>query len=337
MLSKIKPKKDCHTLEEQNVCYLAESLTYKLNRTLELSYDDSWFENKNIENDINDIELLLKKLNKLEKSKPVSQVQRLNFLNHTNQYITKYNGTGRFNIGLGAALFNAPDIINPIDFTVNLSQFTSATLEPQLIQKKFNISSGKKISPVIVATMPWVDATLTLPEYSKSSTYVSTINTWQLPLEDEQTQHGFLSRTAVEYHYQIDYDINMTVKIFSLLQDACPYWCYRFNNATRDKNIELAIGVGTTDIQLTKTFKTDIREQIDLNGGYSQLASLHQLESEETIDHSMQYMYVGGHYYMADQIRLEAYWKRYKSDYKKGEIQLTSKSSWGISVVYLFF
>lgn len=334
---KVKNKYNGMTEYEKKSCHLSKELNFKLNKTIKLSYDDSWFENKNIENDIKDIESLLKKLDEFEKTKQASPVKRFNFLNHANQYFAKYNGTGRFNIGLGGALFNAPDIINPVDFTVDLSQFTSATLEPQSIQDEFNIPSGKKLSPVIIATMPWVDATLTLPEYSKSSTYVSTINTWSLPLEEEQTQHGFLSRTTIESHYKIDYDINMTVKIFSLLQDTCPYWCYRLNNATRDKNIELAIGVGTTDIKLTKTFKTDIREQIDLNGGYSQLASSHQLENEETIDHSMQYMYVGGHYYMADQIRLEAYWKRYKSDYKKGEIQLTSKSSWGISVVYLFF
>lgn len=323
--------------EKKKVCLLANNLTFKLNRTLELSYDDSWFENKNIENDIKDIESLLVKLNEIEKSGNVSEVKRINFLNHANQYITKYNGTGRFNIGLGLALFNAPEIINPINFTVNLSEFTSSSIDPQLIQDEFSIPSGKKLSPVIVATMPWVDATLTLPSYSKNSTYISGINTWPLPLKDEQTQRGFLSRTTIDSHYEIDYDINMTVKVFSILQEFCPVSCFWVNNKIKDKKIELALGIGTTDIQLSKTFKTDVREQINLDGGYSQLASLHQLDSEEIIDYSMRYWYVGANYFMADQVRLEAYWKGYKREYKKGAIQLTSESKWGISIAYLFF
>ena len=90
-------------------------------------------------------------------------------------------------------------------------------------------------------------------------------------------------------------------------------------------------------ISLSKAFATDIREQIDLNGGYSQLANSYQLNTEETIDHSMMYFYLGGHYYMADQIRLEAYLKRYKNDFKDGQITLTSRSTRGVSVSYLFF
>jgi hypothetical protein len=333
----IKTQRNALKDYETKACRLATNLSYKLNKTLQLSYKDSWFENQNIEDDIKDIEKLLEELYIIEKSNEILPVKRLNYLNHANQYFAKYNGTGRFNIGLGVALFNAPDINNTIDFTLDLSQFTAGNIDSQNILDDLNTPSGKKLSPIIVATMPWVDATLTFPEYSKNSTYTSPINAWELPLEDEQTQHGFLSQTTIESSYKIDYDINIALKIFSWLQDICPYYCYRLNNATRDKNIEFALGLGTTDIQLTKTLTTDIREQIDLNGGYSQLASLHQLESEETIDHSMQYWYVGGHYYMADQIRLEAYWKRYKSDYKDGDIKLTSKSSWGVSIAYLFF
>ena len=333
----IKTVIDGITEYEKKACDLAIELTEKLNKTLQLSYEDSWFENINITSAIKDIEFLLKKLDKLEASKDVSVVKQINFLNHANQYIAKYNGTGRFNIGLGAALFNAPQVINPIDVTLDLSQFTSSALESQLLQDDITIPSGKKLSPVIVATMPWFDATITLPDYSKSYTYVSTINTWPLPLAEDQESHNFLSQTTIESSYKIDYDINMTFKIFSFLQDNCTYWCDRFNNITKDKSVELAVGVGITDLQLTKAVTTDIREQVDLEKGYAQLAALHQIETEETIDHSMQYLYVGGHYYMADQIRLEAYWKRYKDDYKKGEIQLNSRTSWGVSVVYLFF
>jgi hypothetical protein len=322
---------------EKRSCKLVGNLNVKLNKTLELSYEDSWFENKNIENDIKDIESLLNKLNELQTKNLGNTAQRINFLNHANQYFSKYNGTGRFNIGLGAALFNSPDISNPIDSALDLSQFTAGTLEPQFIEHKLNIPSGKTVSPVIVGTMPWVDVTLALPSYSKSSVYTSSIFTWGLPLEGEQNQHAFLSQTTIEANYKIDYDVNITLKVFSLFQDICPYYCNRLNNATREKNIEFAVGLGTTDIKLTKTFTTDIREQIDLNGGYSQLASLYPLNTEETIDHSMRYWYVGGHYYMADQIRLEAYWKRYRSDYKDGSIQLDSKSSWGMSISYLFF
>lgn len=334
---KIKNTINAMTEYEKNACNLATDLTEKLNKTLQLSYEDSWFENINITSAIKDIELLLKKLDKLEASKDVSVVKQINFLNHANQYIAKYNGTGRFNIGLGAALFNAPQVINPIDVTLDLSQFTSSALESQLLQDDITIPSGKKLSPVIVATMPWFDATITLPDYSKSYTYVSTINAWPLPLAEGQESHNFLSQTTIESTYKIDYDINLTFKIFSFLRDNCTYWCHGLNNITKDKSVELAVGLGITDLQLTKAVTTDIREQVDLEKGYAQLAALHQIEAEETIDHSMQYLYVGGHYYMADQIRLEAYWKRYKNDYKKGEIQLNSRTSWGVSVVYLFF
>jgi hypothetical protein len=322
---------------QQDSCDLVQGLIDKLDRTLKLSYKDSWFENRNLESEINDIETLLTKLQKLEADKSevntASVVQRLNFLNHANEYFEKYNNTGRFNIGLGAALFNAPDIITPIDLTLNLSQFTVTSLDPQLVQHEFNIPSGKKLSPIIVATMPWVDVTLTLPEYSNNFTYISDINTWQLPLEGEQTQHSFLSRTTIESDYQIDYDINMTIKLVSFLREFFPSTPWWFKNT----KAELALGIGTTDIQLTTEFTTDIREQVNLDEGYSQLASLHPLETKETIDHSMQYGYFGAHYYMADQIRMEAYWKGYKSSYKEGKIKLATKSSWGINVTYLFF
>lgn len=343
LLNKIGFGKECWDKYVENkikgdICYRTTDLYQELNRTLELSYDDSWFENRNIESDIKHIESLAEKLNKLMPmtSTNTSTVQQLNYLNHANEYFAKYNGTGRYNIGLGAALFNSPDIVSPVDYTLDLSQFTASTLDSQTLQDELNIPSGKKLSPVIVATMPWFDVTLTLPAYSRNSTFISDIQNWELPIVDDQTQHRFLSRTTIESHTQIDYDLNLTLKIFNFLRDICTYDCY-LGNLIKNKNIDLAIGVGTTDMQLTKTYHTDIREQINANGGFAQLASLHEIDEIEKIDHSLPYAYFGVHYYMADQIRLEGYWKRYRSEYKEGTIQLTSKDTWGISIAYLFF
>jgi hypothetical protein len=318
---------------------LANKLSSNLDRTIKLSYKDSWFENNNIEDGINDIEVLLTKLNKLEADKSVinkaSVVQRINFLNHANEYFEKYNNTGRFNIGLGAALFNAPDIVKPIDLALDLSEFTTTTLNTQSIQQELETSGGKKLSPIIIATMPWANVTLTLPNYLNSSNYVSDINTWELPVDDTQSQHAFLSRTTIESDYKIDYDINMSLKLFSIFNEFCEK-CRDFLSGSF-KNGELLFGLGTTDLQLTTVYTTDIREQINSDAGYSNLASVYQLNTKNKIDHSMMYRFIGASFAMADQIRLEAYFKQYQSDYKQGQIKLKDITSWGVNVTYLFF
>ena len=103
---------------------------------------------------------------------------------------------------------------SPLNYSLDLSQFSVGNLEPQMIDDQLNIPSGKQLCPVIVGTMPWVDVTLTLPSYSINISYTSSINTWELPLEGEQTQHAFLSQTTIESNYEVDYDVNITFKSF---------------------------------------------------------------------------------------------------------------------------
>lgn len=332
------------TRAEKQICHQYTELEELIEQTLVHSYDDSWFQNKNLEKEILDIESLMNELDGLTSLNTPSEqlkatpAKRLNFLQHSSAFFEKYNKSGRFNIGMGVSMFKAPGTIYTKRVPYDIQPFMQTSVPKQDIELKSEMPDVQELSPYVLIKTSLIDIGITFPGYRETFETVDGIKRWA---EVGAQEPSFLTQTTTQWNYEVDFDVKADLKLISALK-TCNFniWlCTDVKRYFRNRAPNLDVGItfiAVTDFQLTQTFTTDIRAQGDDALSFNQLANSYITTSTQTTNTSLRYHGISFVYYMADQLRLEGSWKRYQSS-SRDELSLQRKSSWGMNFTYLFF
>lgn len=338
----LKTINDNMSTSDKAFCESLKPLAKSIKTTLNKSYDDTWFQNKNLEREVDDISALLDELNTIlngsESNEVVKRAKRINFVQHSQKFFDKYNDTARFNVGVGVTIFNAPILTYSEDKSVHLAEILGPSATDSVLKITQQVPDAQKLTPNIVFTLPYLDLNLAFPNVNESYQTAAPIQQVQVtktsgePAVTETT--NYLQKSTIDWKYKVDFDASINFKVLSFTRDLCQsYWCEvpkLFSNA------DIGIAWGRTHLELEHNLTSELREVTSTSMIFSELVASGTVTSAGKIDSTIEYKAVSFTYHVADQLKLDIY----KKWYGKAPVNLDVDSNddvWGVTFSYLYF
>ncbi|QTH64535.1 hypothetical protein J1N51_03415 [Psychrosphaera ytuae] len=329
-------------------CEKLPQLEDTVKTTLNKTYDDSWFQNKNLEVEIDDIDQLLRELNGIitnPNSDPVeTRAKRTNFMQHSQRFFAKYNATARFNVGLGLTMFSTPKLMYNSSNDILLEELLGPDSPSLSVEINEMLPDVQDLSPSIVITMAYLDLNLTIPNIDESYQTILPIQSISVegpPPEDGQPALEptiYLAKSTIDWRHKVDFDANLNIKVLGFLREnyeRIPWFNKRGWFKDKIANFDLNFTRGRTHIELEQTINSELRQTTDSTVKYADLASFGSISNSNSINDTHSYKGWSFSYYVADQLKLDIYKKWYGKP-PEG-LKLIDDKVWGVTFSYLFF
>jgi hypothetical protein len=312
-------------------------LSLIIDKTLAISYDDTWFQNKNIETDIEDIENLILALEKQLSDKKIHikdlYADNKNYIDHSSKYFSKYNNSGRFNIGLGVGFLKSPKLSITSSYQIDISNYSS-TATSNITEVEQTLPDIQEPSIFIVAETPYVDIGLNILNDEETSLITLPVNQWKV-----NDDIAYLSQTQFNVNYKINYDLNVSFNLRNIWKVfSNRFWRKTYVEPIIPVQLEFMAGLGLTDIKITQDITTELRETITGTENFNEISDsqLDTITKQNNWKETLFHLSLAVKYKIADQVRFEVQY-RHNLDNQIDDTLTLDQSTFSMNLSYLFF
>ena len=316
--------------------YDIQSLAARNNKLLELSFDDSWLQNSNLENRLSYVDEVVREYGtKIIEGKSSPADEKI-FVDHTKKYLSRLTSSSRYNIGLGGALVQTPSISFRDSLKVDLSGIdVNATGTTDRTLYSTTISEDTFFGVYFDAKTPYFDLNLIVPNYE-----AEVVEQFPVFLRDPDLDGlGYYTKSTAEIRQTVSFD---ALLLFNYTQVAELFMLDRFGEAPQifGDFVDIGFGVGITSMDFDQNFTTLVREKTEVEQTFDSIPGGTTISSNKSYSKLLNYFAISLGVDVGDQFEAGIQFRRYRSSDSRFDglqLDIDGETTVSVNLKYIFF